>query len=212
MSETEASTPSRRSASRSEPRKLFPTASSVGSSSARARMPARRPPMPSTVTLKVSLGPERFQAPSFIGLTRGAAEDRAAEYGLQVSVTDLPGGTGRGDHPEPRAGRDGQLRRHDPALPAVRFGAHVRRGSEATTGVVQQCRRRGAGCAQVFVSNPRLGSTVVLRRGRRAVPRRLDDERARSAGGPRAVRAEHASPNRGFLARPDPRSTYGPCL
>ena len=48
----------------------------------------------STVTLKVSLGPERFQAPSFIGLTRGAAEDRAAEYGLQVSVTDLPGGTG----------------------------------------------------------------------------------------------------------------------
>ena len=48
----------------------------------------------STVTVKVSLGPERFQAPSFIGLTRGAAEDRAAEYGLQVSFTDLPGGTG----------------------------------------------------------------------------------------------------------------------
>ncbi|MEZ0234177.1 MAG: Stk1 family PASTA domain-containing Ser/Thr kinase [Actinomycetota bacterium] len=51
-------------------------------------------PYASTVTLKVSLGPERFQSPSFIGLTRGAAEDRAAEYGLQVSFTDLPGGTG----------------------------------------------------------------------------------------------------------------------
>ncbi|MGZ8631667.1 MAG: Stk1 family PASTA domain-containing Ser/Thr kinase [Actinomycetota bacterium] len=48
----------------------------------------------STVTLKVSLGPERFQAPSFIGLTRAQAEDRAAEYGLQASFTDLPGGTG----------------------------------------------------------------------------------------------------------------------
>jgi beta-lactam-binding protein with PASTA domain len=51
-------------------------------------------PYASTVTLKVSLGPERFQSPSFIGLTRGAAEGRAAEYGLQVSFTDLPGGTG----------------------------------------------------------------------------------------------------------------------
>jgi serine/threonine-protein kinase len=51
-------------------------------------------PFGSTVTLKVSLGPERFQAPSFIGLTRAQAEDRAAEYGLQPSFTDLPGGTG----------------------------------------------------------------------------------------------------------------------
>ena len=37
----------------------------------------------------------------------------------------------------------------------MRFGAHVRRGSEATTGVVQECRSRGADCAQVFLSNPR---------------------------------------------------------
>ncbi len=51
-------------------------------------------PYASTVTLKVSLGPERFQAPSFIGLTRTQAEARAAEYGLQASFTDLPGGTG----------------------------------------------------------------------------------------------------------------------
>jgi serine/threonine-protein kinase len=51
-------------------------------------------PYGSTVRLKVSLGPERFQVPSFIGLTRAQAEDRAAEYGLQASFTDLPGGTG----------------------------------------------------------------------------------------------------------------------
>jgi serine/threonine protein kinase/beta-lactam-binding protein with PASTA domain len=51
-------------------------------------------PYASTVTLKVSLGPERFQAPSFIGLTRSEAEARAAEFGLQASFTDLPGGTG----------------------------------------------------------------------------------------------------------------------
>jgi deoxyribonuclease-4 len=37
----------------------------------------------------------------------------------------------------------------------VRFGAHVRRGAEATSGVVQECRIRGADCAQVFLSNPR---------------------------------------------------------
>ena len=51
-------------------------------------------PYASAVTLKVSLGPERFQAPSFIGLTRADAEAKAAEYGLQASFTDLPGGTG----------------------------------------------------------------------------------------------------------------------
>ncbi|MET0801452.1 MAG: Stk1 family PASTA domain-containing Ser/Thr kinase [Actinomycetota bacterium] len=51
-------------------------------------------PYGSTVTIKVSLGPERFRAPSFIGLTRVQAEDRAAEYGLAASFTDLPGGTG----------------------------------------------------------------------------------------------------------------------
>jgi deoxyribonuclease-4 len=37
----------------------------------------------------------------------------------------------------------------------VRFGAHVRRGTEATHGVVRGCRDRGADCAQVFLSNPR---------------------------------------------------------
>ncbi|MGH2630120.1 MAG: Stk1 family PASTA domain-containing Ser/Thr kinase [Actinomycetota bacterium] len=51
-------------------------------------------PYGSTVTIEVSLGPERFRAPSFIGLTRAQAEDRAAEYGLGSSFTDLPGGTG----------------------------------------------------------------------------------------------------------------------
>jgi serine/threonine-protein kinase len=51
-------------------------------------------PYASTVTLTVSLGPERFQAPSFIGLSRSQAEARAAEFGLEASFTDLPGGTG----------------------------------------------------------------------------------------------------------------------
>ena len=37
----------------------------------------------------------------------------------------------------------------------MKFGAHVRRGSEATSGVVEECRRRGADCAQIFLSNPR---------------------------------------------------------
>ncbi len=35
------------------------------------------------------------------------------------------------------------------------LGAHVRRGAEATRGVVDACRARGADCAQVFLSNPR---------------------------------------------------------
>jgi deoxyribonuclease IV len=37
----------------------------------------------------------------------------------------------------------------------VILGAHVRRGREATRGVVRACRERGADCAQVFLSNPR---------------------------------------------------------
>lgn len=37
----------------------------------------------------------------------------------------------------------------------MRFGAHVRRGAEATRGVVRSCRERGADAAQIFVSNPR---------------------------------------------------------
>jgi len=84
----------------------------------------------------------------------------------------------------------------------VRFGAHVRRGSHATTGVVEECRRRGADCAQVFVSNPRAW----------APPSFSDETAARfhqawAAGGlgPLAAHAPYvvniASPNRGFLAR-----------
>ncbi len=51
-------------------------------------------PYASAVTLKVSLGPERFQMPDFRGMTQSDAEARAADYGLQASFTDLPGGTG----------------------------------------------------------------------------------------------------------------------
>jgi deoxyribonuclease IV len=37
----------------------------------------------------------------------------------------------------------------------VILGAHVRRGREATRGLVRACLERGADCAQVFLSNPR---------------------------------------------------------
>ncbi|HEY7762116.1 MAG TPA: deoxyribonuclease IV [Actinomycetota bacterium] len=84
----------------------------------------------------------------------------------------------------------------------MRFGAHVRRGSEATTGVVEECRRRGADCAQIFLSNPRAW----------APPSFTDDAAARfregwgaSGLGPLAAHAPYlvniASPNPGFLSR-----------
>lgn len=84
----------------------------------------------------------------------------------------------------------------------MRFGAHVRRGSEATTGVVEECRRRGADCAQIFLSNPRAW----------APPTFTDEaaDRFRSAWAdsgltPLAAHAPYlvniASPDRGFLAR-----------
>jgi serine/threonine-protein kinase len=47
-------------------------------------------PYGSSVTIVVSLGPEHFQVPSFVGMTRGAAEDQAAEYGLEISWFVLP--------------------------------------------------------------------------------------------------------------------------
>ncbi len=84
----------------------------------------------------------------------------------------------------------------------MRFGAHVRRGSEATSGVVEECRRRGADCAQVFLSNPRAW----------APPSFADDAVGRFRSGwtasgltPLAAHAPYlvniASPDRGFLAR-----------
>lgn len=84
----------------------------------------------------------------------------------------------------------------------MRFGAHVRRGSEATTGVVQQCRRRGADCAQVFVSNPRAWAPPSFSDEAAA---RFRDAWTTSGLGPLAAHAPYvvniASPNRGFLAR-----------
>jgi eukaryotic-like serine/threonine-protein kinase len=51
-------------------------------------------PYGSTVTIVVSLGPEHFQVPSFVGMTRGAAEDQATEYGLEISWFVLPSTSG----------------------------------------------------------------------------------------------------------------------
>lgn len=84
----------------------------------------------------------------------------------------------------------------------MRFGAHVRRGSEVSSGLVEECRRRGADCAQIFLSNPRAWA-----------PPSFSDEAtsafhegwARSGLGPLAAHAPYlvniASPNPSFLAR-----------
>jgi len=48
-----------------------------------------------TVSLVVSLGPRFFPAPEFRSLSRSAAEDRAAEYGLHVTFSTIPGTSGQ---------------------------------------------------------------------------------------------------------------------
>lgn len=78
----------------------------------------------------------------------------------------------------------------------------MRRGSEVTGGLVDECRQRGADCAQIFLSNPRAW----------AAPSFTDDGAARFREGwsqsgltPLAAHAPYlvnvASPNGGFLAR-----------
>jgi serine protease Do len=47
-----------------------------------------------TVTIVVSLGPERFPAPSLVGMTRDAAVAAVRELGLVPTVIELPGATG----------------------------------------------------------------------------------------------------------------------
>ena len=51
-------------------------------------------PYASTVTLTISLGPERFPLPSFIGLSKSAAEAKARSYGLDVSFFVVPNTAG----------------------------------------------------------------------------------------------------------------------
>jgi serine/threonine-protein kinase len=48
-----------------------------------------------TVSLVVSLGPRFFAAPDFRSLSRSAAEDLAAEYGLHVTFSTIPGTSGQ---------------------------------------------------------------------------------------------------------------------
>jgi serine/threonine-protein kinase len=47
-----------------------------------------------TVTIVVSLGPEEFPAPNFVGMTRDAAVARIRSLGLVPNVIELPGATG----------------------------------------------------------------------------------------------------------------------
>jgi eukaryotic-like serine/threonine-protein kinase len=51
-------------------------------------------PYGSTVTITVSLGPEQFPAPSFMGLSRAAAQALAAEWGLELAILPVPGTDG----------------------------------------------------------------------------------------------------------------------
>ena len=48
-----------------------------------------------TVTIVVSLGPERFPAPDLVGMTRDAAVARVRGLGLVPTVIELPGATGQ---------------------------------------------------------------------------------------------------------------------
>jgi deoxyribonuclease IV len=96
----------------------------------------------------------------------------------------------------------------------VKFGAHVRRGTQATNGVVQECRRRDADCAQIFVSNPRAWAPPSFSDEAAAAFR----ERWTASGlGPLAAHAPYlvniASPNPGFLAssRSLARATAAAC-
>jgi deoxyribonuclease-4 len=84
----------------------------------------------------------------------------------------------------------------------VRFGAHVRRGAEATRGVVKECHDRGADCAQIFVSNPRAWAGPTIGDDQATAFR----EAWRISGlGPLAAHAPYlvniASPNQAFLER-----------
>jgi beta-lactam-binding protein with PASTA domain len=47
-------------------------------------------PYGSTVTVTVSLGPEEFSVPDFLGLTRGAAEALADRWGLELAILAVP--------------------------------------------------------------------------------------------------------------------------
>jgi beta-lactam-binding protein with PASTA domain len=47
-------------------------------------------PYGSTVTVTVSLGPEEFAVPDFLGLTRGAAEALADRWGLELAILAVP--------------------------------------------------------------------------------------------------------------------------
>jgi beta-lactam-binding protein with PASTA domain len=49
----------------------------------------------STVTVKVSIGPRFFSCPTFVGLSKGAAEELAARFGLEVAFLPVPGTDGR---------------------------------------------------------------------------------------------------------------------
>jgi len=84
----------------------------------------------------------------------------------------------------------------------VRIGAHVRRRGGGVAGAVEECRIRGADCAQVFVSNPRGWAPPRVREEDAAAFR---DTWAAAGLGPLAAHAPYlvniASPNPAFLEK-----------
>ena len=84
----------------------------------------------------------------------------------------------------------------------MRVGAHVRRGSTGVAGAVEECRIRGADCAQIFVSNPRGWAGPSVSEEDAAAFR---EGWAASGLGPLAAHAPYlvniASPNPDFLGK-----------
>ena len=81
-------------------------------------------PYASAVTLKVSLGPEVLPGAELHRADSAPqAEERAAEYGLRTSFTDLPGGTGVVITQSPAPGITVTYGDTISALPAVSPGA-----------------------------------------------------------------------------------------
>lgn len=78
----------------------------------------------------------------------------------------------------------------------------MRRGAEVTSGLVAECRRRGADCAQIFLSNPRAWAAPSFTEEGAS---RFREGWSQSGLGPLAAHAPYlvnvASPNPAFLAR-----------
>ena len=124
------------------------------------------------ITLRISLGPEFFDSPNFVGMSVDAAQGPRGERGSEAHGAPGPRQQRR-QHRQPAAsGRHaGALRLHDHRVLRVILGAHVRRRHTGIEGAIEEAALRGADCIQIFISNPRAWAPPRLRRSAdRAVP------------------------------------------